>query len=77
MEDEFESCGITYSPDNRLKKCPFCGGEAWLEHIPFPDGDVWYTPQCSECSCGWNRNYETKEDAIEDWNKRLDKISDL
>ena len=70
MEYTFESCGIIHSQNNKLKKCPFCGGEAWLEHISFQDGDVWYTPQCSECDCRWGVNYETKESAIKNWNKR-------
>ena len=72
MEDYY---GTTYSFDDRLDNCPFCGGKAWFEHVTFKhDNDIWYNPQCSECSCTWNRNYETKEEAIEEWNKRLDKI---
>jgi ribosomal protein L37AE/L43A len=56
--------------DDRLKECPFCKGKAWLAHVEFNDGDIWYNPQCSKCNAGWNENYETKEEAIEAWNKR-------
>ncbi len=60
---------LTYS---EMKPCPFCGGEAWLAHIAFNDKDVWYHPECSNCSCGWQENYETTEEAIARWNTRKD-----
>ena len=62
--------GETYSEDTRLKRCPFCGGKAWLQHIEYPDGDIWYNPQSSECRAGWMENYETKNEAINTWNRR-------
>lgn len=67
MEEDF---GTMYSFDDRLDTCPFCNEKACLGYIIFEDNDVWYNPQCSECSCGWNQNYETKEEAIKAWNKR-------
>ena len=69
--DDYDKISATFTSDDRLKECPFCHGKAWLEHIEFTDGDVWYNPQCSECSCGWTKNYEIIEEAIEDWNKRM------
>lgn len=72
--DEDDDFGITYSFDDRLNECPFCSSKAWLQHVTFEnDSDTWYNPQCSECYCGLTRNYETKEEAIEDWNKRCAK----
>lgn len=61
---------MTYEYDDRLKNCPFCNSKAWLGLIVYAIDDVWYTPSCSECKCGWFENYETKEEAIEMWNKR-------
>jgi Lar family restriction alleviation protein len=58
-------------PNEQLKPCPFCNGEAVLAHVEFKDGDIYYNPQCYECNAGWNENYETKEEAIEAWNKRI------
>ena len=65
-----ENFGITYSEDERLNVCPFCKSKAWLRHIEYDDGDVWYVPECSECNCGWQAILETKEEAINEWNKR-------
>jgi formate dehydrogenase maturation protein FdhE len=63
--------GIVHEFDEKLKLCPFCGEMAWIEHVEFNDCDVWYNPQCSVCLCGWQENYETKIEAIEEWNKNL------
>lgn len=61
---------MIFENNDKLKSCPFCEGEAWLQRVEYPDGDVWYNPQCSECNAMWGENYETKEEAIEVWNKR-------
>lgn len=61
--------GITSEYDERLKLCPFCKGEVWLTYVEYPDGDIWYNPNCSLCLCGWKESYETKEEAIKAWNK--------
>lgn len=58
---------------DKLKPCPFCGGEAILEEIPGnPDSKDAYcwAAGCKECDIGWYG--DTKEDAIEKWNRRLD-----
>ena len=68
MNDSYE---ITSEYNDQLKSCPFCRGVAYLTHVKFNDGDVWYNPNCSECNGGWNKNHETKEEAIEAWNKRI------
>jgi len=59
--------------NEKLKSCPFCGGVSVLGRIEFPYNEVWYNPQCSECKVGWQENYETKEEAVEQWNKRKNK----
>ena len=60
--------------ENKLKPCPFCGGEA---HTAIEDcygyyGDDWLV-FCDECSLqfGFTKQFETEEEAIEAWNKRV------
>jgi Lar family restriction alleviation protein len=67
------SFGIPHEHDDRLKPCPFCGAEAWLQRIEYEDGDIYYNPQCSECRAGWMESYGTKEEAISAWNVRNNK----
>jgi hypothetical protein len=66
----------TYEYHIDLKCCPFCGGVAWLENVEFPDGDVYFNPQCSKCEAGWMCNCETKQEAIEVWNMRKEVKND-
>ena len=56
---------------NNIKTCPCCNGEStlhsrcsWLA----PDGYTYYV-QCEECKT-MSGYYETKNKAIEAWNKR-------
>jgi Lar family restriction alleviation protein len=49
-----------------LRKCPFCGGEAETYSYYFNE---WYIG-CRECSCDLGV-FDTKEEAIEAWNKRV------
>lgn len=55
-----------------LKRCPFCGHVAEIEHKR--NLETWIV-QCSNQTCpasymiGWD--YETKEEAIEFWNHRV------
>lgn len=56
----------------KLKPCPFCGGEASLKivpHIPFGND---YTPQCTVTSCAGRltKKWMSKRSAIEAWNRR-------
>lgn len=56
---------------NKLKPCPFCGGEAEIR------GEKYYKPMvrrnviCTKCysNSGW---YKTEQEAIEMWNRRKD-----
>jgi hypothetical protein len=54
-----------------IKRCPFCGREAWIQKIEFNDGDIWFRPECSYCGCGWKFNYPTVELAVEAWNGKI------
>lgn len=60
-----------------LKPCPFCGGEAVVDHweLSSPDEgwedereDIYYIV-CSECGSE-TYEYRSKEEAIEAWNRR-------
>ena len=51
-----------------LKPCPFCGGEAEIE---MDDSWYWnYHVFCQECKIGTDC-YETADEAIETWNRRV------
>lgn len=60
-------------PNEELKPCPFCGGEAVIWTMDeFDDGDFYYRAECRNCQAGFGVNHETKEEAIESWNRRAD-----
>ena len=57
----------------KLKPCPFCGGEVFLD----TDGD-WYWKwkvECQGCGCDLGY-YETEAEATEAWNKRVEPPAD-
>ena len=49
--------------NSKLKPCPFCGGEPDLFEAPSV-----YFVECSKCY--YPTNYDTKEEAINAWNRR-------
>lgn len=51
--------------EQKLKPCPFCGGEASI-YVAYDDG---YCVCCDECGCCLPV-YNTEEDAIREWNRR-------
>ena len=52
-----------------LKKCPFCGGEAFVSKTTETTLPIMYAVVCKACYAGTNR--KTKEiQAIEAWNRR-------
>lgn len=58
----------------KLKPCPFCGGEAVI-HSAYGSNTnaVLYYPRCKDETClGHNvwQNYRTKQSAIKAWNRR-------
>jgi len=48
----------------QLKRCPFCGKEAFLIKI-----DEWFTITCQSCRA--KMRYRCKEDVINNWNDRV------
>ena len=52
-----------------LKPCPFCSSEAYVGIEGFAS---YWSIGCSNsnCFCDFERRFETKEIAIEKWNKR-------
>lgn len=55
----------------KLKPCPFCGGEA-STYVAYDDN---YYVCCDECGCGLPV-YNTEEEAIEAWNKRVSEVQE-
>lgn len=53
--------------NDKLKPCPFCGGEAIVDGC---DDTLWIVI-CKECNASIGHK-ETKEEAIEAWNKRIE-----
>lgn len=56
-----------------LKPCPFCGNKGEIEHKR--NLFTWIV-QCSNNSCPASymigMDYDTKEEAVENWNRRVD-----
>lgn len=53
--------------NDELKPCPFCGGEAIIDGC---DDTLWIVI-CKECNASIGYK-ETKEEAIEAWNRRIE-----
>lgn len=54
-----------------LKTCPFCGGEAWFEHLSECD-DEGYAVRCSECGIESPNCCSNEHEAAQWWNRRAD-----
>ena len=52
-------------------KCPFCGREASI-YVTYDDG---YYVCCDECGCCLPV-YNTEEDAIREWNRRVSEVAE-
>lgn len=53
-----------------LKRCPFCGGEAAMEHVSQlwePKDSYWVV--CQHCRMS-GKHYDTEQEAIDAWNTR-------
>ena len=61
--------------EQKLKKCPFCGGEAEIYGFDINDGYHNYIPRCTKCFATIPVWRETEEEAIIQWNKRMDDAS--
>ncbi len=56
--------------DDKLKPCPFCGGEAEMTGSCFAEI---YHIDCSECGFG-TCDFTIKSEATEKWNRRIKKV---
>lgn len=54
----------------KLKRCPFCGGKAIIQHEAGEDGNVLIRAECQDCGCR-TKGCETYDEAAESWNKRV------
>ena len=59
--------------DERLLKCPFCGGEAWLREFTGLNKSINYYVECGYIECAVSPEtaiFETPEEAVAAWNNR-------
>lgn len=66
---------------DKLKPCPFCGGEATIDEIPphkhviatfMPDCEGECFIECTKCGCMIGADgADAKEKVIEHWNRRV------
>ena len=64
-------------PEQKLKPCPFCGGEPFINEIEphkhyfvdMPDYEGGAFMECTDCSCGISA--KTRKEVIAAWNKRI------
>ena len=70
---------------DRIKPCPFCGEEVYLEQKPLWNGshgyvgDYEFVIECHNCGCTinysknntvYNSEYEARDNVIKAWNRR-------
>lgn len=56
-------------PLNKLKPCPFCGGEAEIIKSFLYGKVAGYVPNCKKCGCQLPM-YTSKQNAKNAWNRR-------
>ena len=54
-----------------LKPCPFCGGKAEMLISEYEGSRKEYPAACAECDGMVERWRETEEEAVEQWNRRV------
>lgn len=55
--------------DNRLKECPFCGGEAYLtSHYSNRSRRYFIMVKCASCGSTGRHSSSAQDPFIEDWN---------
>lgn len=60
--------------DEKLRPCPFCGGEAEISHVRdiCRDPQDWYWGKCHSCHISGS-HYPTEAEAIAAWNTRAER----
>lgn len=59
-----------------LKPCPFCGGKAEMLISEYEDSRKEYLVACTECDGMVECWRETEEEAVEQWNRRVNNKED-
>ncbi len=57
---------------DKLKPCPFCGGEGCVQEHVFKGLTNTYGVVCLDCCAEIRQFYRTEEEAIKAWNRRTD-----
>jgi len=57
---------------DKLKPCPFCGGEGCVQEHVFKGLTNTYGVVCLDCGAEIRQFYRTEEEAIKAWNRRAD-----
>lgn len=52
---------------NKLKPCPFCGGNAYRGIEPIA---TYWSIGCTKCQCDFPRRFRNKTEATKFWNTR-------
>ena len=68
---------MTDKPNDALKACPFCEGEAEWNTGQKGDGTPWHYIACSECEAMGSCNSTQREGQILDWNTRSIDIEEI
>lgn len=64
------------SDETTLLPCPFCGGEAQVQHQSrelYGDAVDWYGVYCKKQFCGYVSGQSTEAEAIAAWNTRAER----
>lgn len=56
---------------DKLKRCPFCGGEPCIQEHRFMGFTNTYGVVCLDCCAETRQFYDTEEEAIAAWNRRV------
>lgn len=65
-------CTVIYESSSLLKDCPFCGNEVGVYERG--SHEIYWAIECDVCEAGMEC-FETREAAIDAWNKRADNVN--
>ena len=58
--------------DDRLKPCPFCGGEGCVQRHEFIGYTDTFGVVCLDCGCETRQFFTHKKTAVRAWNRRAE-----